>query len=313
MTTTLTFLGPLPRRERLANGSTRAIVISASLLVAVALAGVAIFLTAQGWPAWTAGAEELPQNAPNLWSLALPLAFGSIWSAVLALVMAVPVAIGVALFITWYAPRRLSRLLGAVIDVLAAVPSVVYGLWGLMVLAPMMADIYAWLGAHAGWFPLFAGTPSASGRTILTAALVLAIMAMPIVAAMCREVFQQTPNSSVEAALGLGATRWEMIRMAVLPFARSGIISGAMLGLGRALGETMAIAMVMSPMPFLISFSLITSSNPNTVAAFIAQNFPEAHGIEVSALIALGLVLFVITFLVNALARRIAKGYGDRA
>ncbi|MCL2785305.1 MAG: ABC transporter permease subunit, partial [Propionibacteriaceae bacterium] len=137
----------------------------------------------------------------------------------------------------------------------------------------------------------------------------LAIMIMPIMAAICREVFQQTPTASTEAAMALGATKWETIQLAVFPFARSGMISGAMLGLGRALGETMATAMVISPTPFLISFSLITSSNPNTVAAFIAQNFPEAHGIEVSALIALGLVLFAITFVVNAFARRIAKGY----
>jgi phosphate transport system permease protein len=226
--------------------------------------------------------------------------------------MAAPVAIGVALFITWYAPKRISTLLGAIIDVLAAVPSVVYGLWGLMVLAPIMAQAYGWLGKNLGWFPLFAGQPSATGRTIFTAAVVLSIMVMPIMAAICREVFQQTPSSSTEAALALGATKWEMIQMSVFPFARSGIISGAMLGLGRALGETMATAMVISPTAFFVGLSLITSQNPNTVAAFIAQNFPEAHGIEVSALIALGLVLFAITFVVNALARRIAKGYGAK-
>jgi len=305
-------LAPLPRRERAANGSAKAIVTGASLLVALALAGVALFLGVQGWPALWATSSQLPMDAANLWSLAAPLAFGSLWASFLALLMAAPIAIGVALFITWYAPTRISRFLGAVIDVLAAVPSVVYGLWGLMVLAPIMAKIYAWLGAHAGWFPLFAGQPSATGRTIFTAGVVLAIMVMPIMAAICREVFQQTPQSSTEAALALGATKWETIRMAVFPFARSGMISGAMLGLGRALGETMATAMIISPAPFLISISLITSSNPNTVAAFIAQNFPEAHGMEVSALIALGLVLFAITFVVNAVARRIAKGYGGK-
>jgi len=294
------------------NRSARAVVTGASLLVAAVLAGVAAFLAIQGWPAITAGSAELPMQAPNLWSLALPLAFGSLWASVLALLMAVPIAIGVALFITWYAPRRISRLLGAVIDVLAAVPSVVYGLWGLMVLAPVMARIYTWLGAHLGWFPLFAGQPSATGRTIFTAAVVLAIMVMPIMAAICREVFLRVPPQSTQAALALGATRWEVIRLAVFPFARSGMISGAMLGLGRALGETMATAMVISPAPFLIGFSLITSSNPNTVAAFIAQNFPEAHGVQVSALIALGLVLFAITFVVNALARKIAAGEGRK-
>jgi phosphate transport system permease protein len=196
----------------------------------------------------------------------------------------------------------MSRLL----DLLAAVPSVVYGLWGLMVLAPLLAKGYAWLGSHAAWIPFFAGTPSASGRTILTAAIVLAIMILPIIASVCREVFALVPALSREAALALGATKWEMIRMSVLPYSRSGIISAAMLGLGRALGETMAIAMVLSPTPFLISFKLIESSNPNTVAAMIAQTFPEAHGLEVSALIGLGLLLFVVTFFVNALARRLA-------
>ena len=280
----------------------------ASLLVAAVLAGVAAFLAIQGWPALRAGGAELPMGASSLWALALPLAFGSLWASFLALLMAAPVAIGVALFITWYAPRRVSRFLGAVIDVLAAVPSVVYGLWGLMVLAPRMARIYSWLGAHLGWFHLFAGQPSATGRTIFTAAVVLAIMVMPIMAAICREVFLRVPPESTEAALALGATKWETIRMSVFPFARSGMISGAMLGLGRALGETMATAMVISPAPFFIGVSLVSSSNPNTVAAFIAQNFPEAHGVQVSALIALGLVLFAITFLVNALARKIAAG-----
>ena len=303
----IALLTPIPWRERAANHTTRAVVTTASLLVAVILAGVAAFLAMQGWPAIWADADELPMRAPSLWSLAVPLAFGSLWASFLALVMAVPIAVGVALFITWYAPRRVSRLLGAVIDVLAAVPSVVYGLWGLMVLAPIMAKVYAFVSEHLGWFPLFQGQPSATGRTIFTAAIVLAIMVMPIMAAICREVFLRVPPESTEAALALGATKWETIRMAVFPFSRSGMISGAMLGLGRALGETMATAMVISPAPFLIGFSLITSSNPNTVAAFIAQNFPEAHGIQVSALIALGLVLFAITFLVNALARRIGS------
>ena len=299
--TDLALLAPLPSREKVANHSAKAIVIGTSFLVALALAGVAIFLAIQGWPALATS---------SLWSLAGPLAFGSLWASVLALAMAAPIAIGAALFMTWYAPKRLSKLLGAIVDVLAAVPSVVYGLWGLMVLAPIMAKIYSWLSATMGWFPLFSGKPSATGRTIFTAAVVLAIMIMPIMAAICREVFQRTPSESTEAALALGATKWETIRMAVFPFARSGIISGAMLGLGRALGETMATAMIISPTAFYVGFSLITSENPNTVAAYIAQNFPEAHGFEVSVLIALGLVLFAITFLVNALARRISKGYG---
>jgi phosphate transport system permease protein len=277
----------------------------------VVLIGVGAFLAVAGWPGLTASSSELPLGASNFWALAAPLVFGSVWSAVLAVLIAVPAAVGVALYVTWFAPRAVAGFLAALVDVLAAVPSVVYGLWGLMALAPGLAPVYAWLGEHLGWFPLFAGQPSATGRTIATGALVLAIMIMPIIAAMCREVFQRTPRASIEAAQGLGATRWEVIRLAVLPFARGGIICGAMLGLGRALGETMAIAMVVSPAPFLIGFSVITSANPNTVAAFIAQVFPEAHDVEVSALIGLGLAMFLITFIVNACARRVARIYGE--
>jgi phosphate transport system permease protein len=213
--------------------------------------------------------------------------------------------LAVALFIAVYAPRRLAGPLGAIVDLLAAIPSVVYGLWGLMVFAPLTAGLYGWLGERAAWIPLFSGQPSATGRTILTASLVLAVMILPIIASVAREAFLQTPALSVEAALALGATRWEMIKLAVLPFARSGIVSGAMLGLGRALGETMAIAMVLSPTPFLVTFRLLGNTNPNTIAASIAQNFPEAYGMEVNALIGLGLILFAITFAVNYLARRV--------
>jgi phosphate transport system permease protein len=281
----------------------------AGATILVALAGVGLFLLARGLPALRAGQGDLPEGASSFWQLAGPLAFGSIWAAALALAFAIPVAIGVALFITMYAPRRFAGALGAIVDVLAAIPSVVYGLWGLMVFAPMTAGLYRWLAAKAGWFPLFAGQPSATGRTILTAALVLAVMVLPIIAAVCREVFGQTPVLAMEAALALGATRWEMIRMAVFPFARSGIVSGAMLGLGRALGETMAIAMVLSPTPFLVTVRLLGNTNPNTIAASIAQNFPEAYGMEVNALIGLGLILFVITFGVNYAARRmVARG-----
>jgi phosphate transport system permease protein len=282
--------------------------LAGALAIVAALGGVAIFLLAKGAPALTAGSEDLPASASSFWKLALPLAFGSAWVSLIALVIAAPIAVGVALFITVYIPRRIAGPLGGVIDLLAAIPSVVYGLWGLMVLAPLAGSAYGWMGENLGWFPLFAGKPSATGRTILTGGVVLAVMVLPIMASLCREVFRQTPQTHIEAAYALGATRWEMIRMAVLPPARSGIISGAMLGLGRALGETMAIAMVLSPTPFLVTFRLINSENPGTVAAFIASNFPESHGMEVNALIALGLVLFAVTFAVNYVARAVIAG-----
>src|SRR5690606_13392733 len=152
------------------------------------------------------------------WSYVAPLVFGTLWSAALALIMAVPVAVGIALFISHYAPRRLAQTLGYIVDLLAAVPSVVFGLWGGNVLAPAVQPVYTWLTENMGWFPLFAPPASGTGRTILTASIVLAVMILPIIAALSREVFLQTPVLHEEAALALGATRWEMIRTAVLPF-----------------------------------------------------------------------------------------------
>jgi phosphate transport system permease protein len=183
---------------------------------------------------------------------------------------------------------------------------VVFGLWGIMVLAPAVQPIYAWLTANMGWFPLFSGEASATGRTIFTAAIVLAVMVVPIITAICREIFLQTPVLHEEAALALGATRWEMIRMAVFPFGRSGIVSAAMLGLGRALGETMAVALVLSATG-VVTFQLFTSQNPSTIPANIALTFPEAYATNINVLIATGLILFIVTFAVNALARWIVS------
>ncbi|MCI2957944.1 phosphate ABC transporter permease subunit PstC [Agromyces atrinae] len=276
----------------------------AGVLILAVLAAVAIFLIAQSLPAFMAGPDDLKGDSDNFWQYVIPLAFGTLWSAILALLMAVPVAIGIALFISHFAPRRLAQALGYVIDLLAAVPSVVFGLWGITVLAPMVQPFYATLTEWFGWFPLFAGPVSGTGRTILTVAIVLAVMILPIITALTREVFLQTPRLHEEAALALGATRWEMITMAVLPFGKPGIISASMLGLGRALGETMAVAMVLSPAA-VISFALLQSQNPTTIAANIALNFPEAHGLGVNVLIGTGLILFVITLGVNMVARYI--------
>jgi len=224
-----------------------------------------------------------------------------------------PFAVAVALFISHYAPRRIARVLGDFIDLLAAIPSVVYGIWGISVLAPILArSVYPWLEDNLGFIPFFKGPASSSGRTIMTAAMVLAVMILPIITAISREVFLQTPRLHEEASLALGATRWEMIRQAVLPYGRSGVISGAMLGLGRALGETMAVAIILSPAD-VITFNVISNQNPNTIAANIALKFPESSGLDVNRLIATGLVLFVITFGVNILARRVANaGFSGR-
>jgi len=284
--------------DRIFTGST----VTAGIIILVALAAVAIFLIAQSIPALMADPAELKGSPSSFWEYVAPLAFGTVWAAFLALLMALPISIGIALFISHYAPRRVAQTLGYIIDLLAAVPSVVFGLWGIKVLAPAVTPLYGWLVDNLGWFPLFSPPVSGTGRTVLTVAIVLAVMIIPIITAVTREVFLQTPRLHEEAALALGATRWEMIQMAVLPFGRPGMISAAMLGLGRALGETMVVAMVLSP-ALLITFVLTSSSNSPTIAGNIALNFPEAHGLDVNVLIATGLILFAITFVINSIAR----------
>ena len=275
----------------------------AGIFILVVLAGVAIFLIAQAVPAIVAPASALPGGV-GLVAYIFPLVFGTLLAAVIALLIATPLAVAVALFITHIAPRRLAQGLGYLIDLLAAVPSIVYGLWGVAVLAPATLGLTTWLNTYFGWLPFFAGPVSATGRTMFVVGITLAVMILPIITAVSREVFLQTPKLHEEAALALGATRWEMIRMAVLPFGRSGIISGAMLGLGRALGETMDVSIILS-VSGAVTFNLISSSNPSTIAANIALQFPDSTGVAVNTLIASGLVLFVITLLVNALARYI--------
>ncbi len=288
--------------DRLFGGTAKA----AGILILVTLAAVAIFLFSEAWPALTQDVTHLSGHKTMLEYVG-PLIFGTVLASLLALLIATPLAVAVALFVSHYAPRRLAQVLGYFIDLLAAIPSVVYGIWGIAVLAPAMADhLYPWLEDNLGFLPFFEGPASTSGRAMLTVGTVLAVMILPIITAISREVFLRTPRLYEEASLALGATRWEMIRQAVLPHGRSGVISGAMLGLGRALGETMAVAIILSPAD-IYTFNLISNQNPNTIAANIALKFPESSGLEVNRLIATGLVLFAMTFLVNAIARRIAN------
>lgn len=288
----------------------------AGALILVVLVAVAAFLVLRAWPALTTPAAELTEKvswmgeATSLLDFVGPLIFGTILAAALALVIATPIALGIALFTSHYAPRRLASGLGYLVDLLAAIPSVVYGLWGGLVLAPMVKPVWAWLNEYLGFIPFFAGTVSPTARVLMTVGIVLAVMILPIITAVSREVFLQTPRLHEEAALALGATRWEMIRVAVLPFARSGIVSAAMLGLGRALGETMAVLMILSP-GFLYSFKLLEAGQQQTIAANIAAQFPEANPLGVSALIATGLALFVITLVVNMAARAIVARRKD--
>lgn len=287
------------RGDRVFAGSAK----GAGIIILVTLAAVSLFLLGEGLPALTTPPEEISiLDDQSFIVYVTPLVFGTLWAAALALLMAFPVSVGIALFISHYAPRRIALVLGYVVDLLAAVPSVVYGLWGGVILAPGFRPLYLWLEENLGFIPLFAGPTSGTGRTILTAAIVLAVMVLPIITAVAREVFLQTPRLYEEAALALGATRWEMIRSVVLPVGRGGIISAAMLGLGRALGETLAVAMVLSATG-IITVNLISSTNPSTIAANVALSFPEASGLNVNVLIASGLILFAITLIVNSIAR----------
>jgi phosphate transport system permease protein len=273
--------------------------LSSGVSILVILAAVAIFLFTESLPALLSEQDAAPDG---FFAYVAPFLFGTVLASLIALLIATPLAIGIALYISHFAPRRVSQFLGYSIDLLAAIPSVVYGLWGMLVLAPFLNPSYLWLNENLGWIPFFEGQVSATGRTMMTVGIVLAIMILPIMAALIREIFLQTPRLHEEAALALGATRWEVIKMAVLPFGRPGIISSAMLGLGRALGETMAVALVLSGSG-VITFALLTSTNPNTIAANIALQFPESSGTYTSLLIATGLVLFGITMAINMLAR----------
>lgn len=259
------------------------------------------FLTYSG-PWETANLDAMRFGIPNLF-------FSTVMISLIALLIAMPVALGVALFLSSFAPKRMVRPLAVLVDLLAAVPSIVYGIWGAKVLGPALGKFYEWVHSWGGDFFLFAhyqNSPSfATGRNILTGGIVLAIMILPIIAATAREIFMQTPRGLIESAMALGATRWDVVRMTVLPFGKSGFVAGSMLGLGRALGETMALYMVVSPAP-LFRGSLFDGGT--TFATAIANASAEFNNpISAGAYIAAGLVLFVITFAVNAAARAIVR------
>jgi phosphate transport system permease protein len=285
---------------------------TAGALILVVLAFVAIFLVTKSLPAlWPTvfSDQDSITSADTFAEYVLPLMGGTVIASIIALLIATPVAVGIALYISHYAPARIATPVGYIIDLLAAIPSVVYGAWGMIALAPAMVPIYDWLHENLGFLPFFAGDPSTTGRTLATSGVVLAVMILPIITSLCREIFVQTPKLHEEAALALGATQWEMVRATVFPFARAGIVSSVMLGLGRALGETMAVTLVLSPGVF--SLSLITSGRNATIPSEIALNFPEAFGMRQSELIAAGLMLFIITLAVNMIARWIVSRHKE--
>jgi phosphate transport system permease protein len=283
----------------------------AGVFILLLMAAVAAFLILKAVPAVSQDKSNFfttlgwdPQGNGKFGIAAL--AFGTLLASVLGLAIGGPVAIGVALFISQYAPRWLGRPLGYVVDLLAAVPSVVFGLWGAIYLSPNLIPLSTFLSKYFGWFPLFTSTNETYGKSILVASVVLAVMILPIVAAISREVFVQTPTEHIEGALALGATKWETIGMAVLPYGRSGVISALVLGFGRAVGETIAVAMVLSS-TYTINWRILDPGG-NTIAANIANRWGDANdALSQGALIASGLILFGITLIVNFGARAIVR------
>ena len=291
----------------------RSLATGSGLLVSVVIGLIAIFLLIQAVPA-------LADNTANFftyqdtWVVSGDLKFGiprqfyaTVLVSVIALIIAMPVALGIALFVTEYASKRLAAPIAYIVDLLAAVPSIVYGLWGILVLGPAMVPINNWLVDNLGWLPFFRepenGANMSTGGTMLTAGIVLAVMILPVITAVTREVFTQTPHGHREAALALGASKFEVVRYAVLPFGFSGYISGSMLGLGRALGETMALMLIISTAG-PINFNLMESGE--TFATIIANNAAEFDDpLKTGAYISAGLVLFALTFIVNAAARAV--------
>lgn len=288
--------------------------LGTGVLVLAILALILITTTREAWPAFDEmGLRFITEDTwdpnPAVGSAvfgALPFAFGTVVTSLVALVFAVPVSVGIALFLTELAPRRLRAAAVTVIDLLAAVPSVVFGLWGILVVAPALAPIYQGIHDVVGGVPVLGGLfgPASTGRNFMTAGLILAIMVTPIITSISREVFSTVPRADKDAALALGATRWEMIRGAVFPHSFGGLVGAVMLGLGRAMGETIAVALVVGGATN-ITGNLFEPGN--TMAAVIVQQFGESTGTFTAALIGLGVVLFAMTVAINLLAQAIVR------
>jgi len=305
-----------PRGRRAGDLLFRGTAVSSGVFIVALIAAIGFFLVVQAVPALRS--NEANFLLSGVWEVSSDdLAFGIthlLWATVatsaLALLLAMPVSLGIALFLTQYAPAALARPFAYVVDLLAAVPSIVYGLWGVQVLGPALRPVAERLHATLGFLPIFGtgnlGEPGSTG-TIFVAGVVLSVMILPIITGVSREIFDRTPTDQIEGALALGATKWEVVRTTVLPFGRSGYVSAAMLGLGRALGETVALYMILSGTGAAPQLSLFDGGS--TIASKIALDSSEFNNpTAAGAYIAAGLVLFVLTFVVNALARAIASG-----
>ena len=291
----------------LADRAFRSVALLAGFSVLIVLGLIAFSTTREAWPAFSK--EGLHFFTSKTWDVpgqrfgAVAFVYGTLIVSAIALVFAVPVSIGIALFITEVAPRRLRQPIVYVIDLLAAVPSVVYGLWGVLVLAPDITGFYKNVGRTFRHVPilhtLFSGRPL-SGVSFMTAGLVVGLMVTPIITSITREVFATVPTAQKEAAVALGATRWEMIRGAVFPHSRSGIVGAVLIGLGRAMGETIAVALLIGS---ATSVTARLFSPGDTMASIIANQFNEATDVYRAALIGLGVVLFAITIVIGVIAR----------
>lgn len=304
-------------KVRLGDRIFRLLAEGSGVLIVALIAAIGVFLLWRAIPAlarnkenfFTFGGNWVTTDTSAMHFGILDLLQVTVFVSVFALLIAMPVALGIAIFQTQYAPRRLAGPLAYVVDLLAAVPSIVYGVWGLYVLAPVLKPFALWLNKNLDWLFLFkTGNASvAGGGTIFTAGIVLAVMILPIITAVTREVFIQTPRGQIEAALALGATRWEVVRTTVLPFGLSGYISGAMLGLGRALGETIALLIILRGTQTQFSWTLFDGGY--TFASKIAATASEFNDqYKAGAYIAAGLVLFILTFVVNSAARAVVAG-----
>ncbi len=292
----------LPEPKRWGDRLFKTITFLSAAMVGVGFLLVAYVLIQGAWPAiklygWSFLSNTHWNPVTDNYG-ALPFIVGTLVTSLIALLIAVPLSVGTAIFLTDLAPLWMRQPLTSVIEMLAAVPSVIWGLWGLFVLMPWLHDVpYTWLNKHFSFIPLFAGPIEGSGACILTAGIIVAIMILPIVTSVSREILRSVPDLQREAAYGLGATRWEVTRIAVLSYARRGLMGAAVLGLGRALGETMAVTMVVGNSP-KIHASLLQPGW--TLASVIANQFGEASGeIQRSVLYEIGLVLVGVTILVN--------------
>jgi phosphate transport system permease protein len=263
---------------------------------AISNAGLS-FLTGFDW------VDAVPENnQPASYGIGAML-YGTIVTGILALIMGVPIAVGTALFLSYYAPEWLKKPMVVVVDVMAAIPSIVYGLWGFFVLMPHAEYWAKLIHKYFGFIPFFDMPAPVFTRSPFIAGLVLAIMITPIVTAISREVFAQTPLERIQAAYALGATKWSMIKAVVFPYGRGGVVGGAMLGLGRALGETVAVYTVLN-LVYDIRIEVLLSAGGN-VASMIVNKFGEADFVELQALMAAGFVLFLVTLIVNFFANYI--------